>query len=92
MDKVQKKKTVTVCYTPSSRPYSVEFCNKVCIGIFTLLERRELTDSKNANNNLRELGNTVVDLVLKCSLRRPIRNVFIMASRCAFTEVISVML
>ena len=42
MDKVQKKKTVTVCFTPPARPYSVEFFNKVCIGIFILFVKEKI--------------------------------------------------
>jgi hypothetical protein len=60
--------------------------------MFTLFVKERISSSKNANNNLRELGNTVADLGLKFSPRRPIRNYVITASRCAFTEVISVML
>ena len=41
MDEVQEKKTVSVCYTPSSRPYSVELLTLGCYrNKFVLLNTR----------------------------------------------------
>ena len=36
MEKVQEKKTISVCYTPSSKPYIVAHCNNVSIGVPSL--------------------------------------------------------
>jgi hypothetical protein len=70
----------------------LNFLIKFALEFLRYLLRRELTASKKANNNLRKLDNTAVDLGRKFSPRRPIRICVITASRLVFTEVISIML